>query len=80
MSSPVLDPAKQEHALESIEDEGEQGDANAGIEETGATVYILQNVEELLGLSDSAFKQLSALQLADTTLTRRRLLKRANSM
>ena len=34
----VLDGAKQEHALESREDEEEHGDANAGIEAAGRTV------------------------------------------
>jgi hypothetical protein len=36
----VLDPAKQEHALESLEGEAEHGDAKAGIEGPRATVYV----------------------------------------
>jgi hypothetical protein len=35
-----LDPAKQEHALESLDDEDEQAEANVGIDKAGETVYL----------------------------------------
>ena len=55
---------KHSHALESLAADDEHGEANAGIEGAGATVYVRQNAEALLGLPDNALKQLSALQPA----------------
>jgi hypothetical protein len=36
----VTDPAKQEHALESLEGEDEHGEAKVGIARAGRTVYV----------------------------------------
>ena len=71
-------PAKQEHALESFEADDEQADANVGIEEAGATVYVWQKEEALLIFFEKALRQSSALQLDEIATPIKRVLKSAN--
>lgn len=72
----VAVPTKQEHALESLEAEEEHGDAKAGIDRAGATVYVWQKDDALLGWLTSALRQLSALQTLDVTVLSKILLRR----
>jgi hypothetical protein len=75
----ALGPAKKEHALDSLDAEEEHADTNAGIEGAGTIVYVRQKAKALVGLPDSALKQLSALQLA-LTVRIKKLLTKANKM
>jgi hypothetical protein len=59
------------HALESLDAEDEHADANVGVNGPGATVYVWQNAEALLGLPDKPLKQLSASQPAFTVWSKR---------
>jgi len=57
-------PTKQEHALDNLDEEDKHGEAKVRIARAGATVYLWQKEDALLGFPDNALKQFSVLQAA----------------